>query len=120
MVLVKLDHLIFKANVYKSVFNGEVDGEFASDTECRLGRWYYDGLGKEVFGKCSSYKNMQQPHKEVHDNIKKAVECVKNGTCTQNSQNVMTYFENAEKASDQVVSVLDTMLQEEKSLRHNS
>ena len=118
MVLSKLDHLLFKANGYKTVFTGEATGHFSSDNECRLGKWYFEGTGKEKFGKCASYSKMAAPHKEVHDNIKKAVDCVKKGTCTQESQNVMTYFNSAEKASMKVVENLNAMLQEEKNYRH--
>ncbi len=120
MVLTKLDHLLFKANGYKTVFTNEATGEFASDTECRLGRWYLSGNGKDTFGKTASFSKMAAPHKEVHDNIKKAVECVKAGTCTEESQNVMTYFDAAESASIKVVESLNAMLEEEKVLRHNS
>jgi len=119
MVLTKLDHLLFKANGYKTVFTGEATGHFASDNECRLGKWYLEGTGKEKFGKCSSYSKMSLPHKEVHDSIKKAVNCVQQGTCTEESQNVMTYFNDAEKASIQVVEHLNSMLQEEKVMRHS-
>jgi len=118
MVLSKLDHLLFKANGYKTVFTGEATGHFNTDDECRLGKWYFEGTGKEKFGKCASYAKMAQPHKEVHDNIKKAVDCVAQGTCTQESQNVMTYFDAAEKASIKVIDNLNNMLAEEKALRH--
>ena len=118
MILSKLDHLLFKANGYKTVFSGEVNGKFVSDTECRLGNWYFNGLGKDKFGKCPSYSKMAAPHKEVHDNIKKAVECVANGTCTEHSQNVITYFQEAEKASQKVVENLNSMLAEERAYRH--
>ena len=119
MVLSKLDHLLFKSRGYKTVFTGDGSGHFKADNECRLGLWYFNGTGKEKFGKCSSYSKMATPHKEVHDNIKKAVDCVQKGTCTQESQNVMTYFDSAEKASIMVVEYLNAMLQEEKKLRHN-
>ncbi|MCX6075439.1 MAG: CZB domain-containing protein [Campylobacterales bacterium] len=119
MVLSKLDHLLFKANGYKTVFSGEITGSFASDTECRLGKWYFEGTGKEKFGKCASFSKMVEPHKEVHDSIKKVVECVKNGTCTIESKNVMTYFNAAENGSKKVVELLGTILEEEKRYRHN-
>jgi chromosome segregation ATPase len=117
-VLSKLDHLLFKANGYKTVFRQEVHTDFASETECRLGKWYDSGIGYEKFSKCPSYSKMSTPHKEVHDNIKKAVECVQAGTCTEEAQNVMTYFNSAEKASQQVIDTLSTLLEEEKSIRH--
>ena len=118
MILSKLDHLLFKANGYKTVFTGEATGNFSSDHECRLGKWYFEGTGKEKFGKCSSYNKIATPHKDVHDNIKKAVDCVQQGTCTQESQNVMTYFHSAEQASIKVMENLNAMLQEEKQIRH--
>jgi len=120
VVLAKLDHLLFKANGYKTVFDGQANAEFVNDKECRLGKWYLNGIGKEKFGKLSSYSKLATPHKEVHDNIQKAVECVKNGTCTQEAQNVISYFENAQVASKDVMHILDQMIDEEKSSRHTS
>jgi len=119
MILVKLDHLLFKANGYKTVFKNRVDDIFASDSECRLGRWYLDGIGKEVFSKTSSYSKLVTPHKDVHDHIKKAIDCVKAGTCTQNSVKIQTHFEDAEKASGLVRDILSSMLQEERTTRHS-
>ena len=117
-VLTKLDHLLFKANGYKTVFSGRVEGEFVSESECRLGQWYLEGQGKEKFGNCPSYSKLASPHKAVHDNIKKAVECVASNTCTEHSQNVMTYFKAAEEASQEVMSILNTMLDERKKSIH--
>ena len=119
MVLSKLDHLLFKTNGYKTVFTNKVESEFSTDSECRLGKWYLQGNGKEKFGKVPSYSKMAIPHKEVHDNIHKAVKCVQEGTCTQHSENVMTYFNSAENASVKVIEALKDMLEEEKSIRHN-
>ncbi len=119
IILTKLDHLLFKANGYKTVFNGEINAAFVSDRECRLGQWYLHGIGKEKFGQLSSYSKLAAPHKDVHDNIHKAIECVKKGTCTKEAQNVMTYFQNAQQASKLVMHTLDDMLKEEKSIRHN-
>jgi len=119
MILSKLDHLLFKSSGYRTVFTGEATSKFVSDNECRLGKWYFEGNGKDKFGKCPSYSKMAAPHKEVHDNIHKAVKCVVEGTCTEHSQNVMTYFDSAEKASQKVIANLNAMLDEEKSIRHN-
>jgi len=118
VVLSKLDHLLFKANGYKSVFMQKIDDTFASETECRLGKWYLEGKGRENFSKCASFAQMERPHKAVHNNIKKAIECVQAGTCTTEAKNVMTYFSDAEKASIEVTKVLSQLLQEERTLRH--
>jgi len=118
MVLSKLDHLLFKANGYKTVFTNEATEHFTTEKECRLGRWYSEGNGKEKFGKVPSYNKMAGPHKEVHDNIHKAVKCVQEGTCTKHAENVMTYFDAAEEASVKVIETLNAMLEEEKRIRH--
>lgn len=118
MVLVKLDHLLFKSNGYKVVFKGHSDTTFATDTECRLGKWYNQGIGREKFSKTSSFSSLEAPHRDVHVNIKKAVDCVAKGTCTEEAKNVMTYFSDAEKASQKVIQILDAMLREERNSRH--
>ena len=58
-------------------------------------------------------------YKDVHDHIKKAIDCVKAGTYMQNSVNVQTHFEDAEKASVLVGDILSSMLQKERSIRYS-
>ncbi|MCD6260017.1 MAG: CZB domain-containing protein [Helicobacteraceae bacterium] len=118
MILVKLDHLLYKANGYKAVLNGKVHMTFASHTECRLGKWYTDGLGKERFGKSASFAKLDKPHQEVHDNIKKAIALVENESYIQEHKNTINYMKQAEAASQKVIETLDDMLQEERSYRH--
>ncbi|MBU0719705.1 CZB domain-containing protein [bacterium] len=117
IVLVKLDHLLFKSNGYSTVFRDKLEGTFADHHSCRLGKWYESGLGKEVFSKTKSYSKLDTPHSIVHDNIIKAVKCVEEGTCLTEVDNVLTYFERSEVASSDVISTLDAMLEEEKILR---
>lgn len=117
MVLIKLDHLLFKANGYKSVFSLKVENEFVNHHNCRLGKWAEDGKGAEMFGNTPSFKKLEAPHKSVHDNIILAVKCVTAGTCGQESKNVMTYFKDTERASREVIETLDAMLYEERQKR---
>jgi methyl-accepting chemotaxis protein len=117
MVLVKLDHLLFKAKGYKSVFTNKADDEFADHHHCRLGKWAEGGKGAEIFGQTPSFRTLETPHKLVHDNIISAVKCVSAGTCGQESKNVMTYFKEAEAASHKVIETLNAMLLEERQKR---
>ncbi|MCE5180630.1 MAG: CZB domain-containing protein [Betaproteobacteria bacterium] len=64
----KVDHLIFKFEIYK-VFMGlsaRTPSDFASHTSCRLGKWYYEGDGKDCFSLLHGYKEIELPHKAVH------------------------------------------------------
>lgn len=117
VVLVKLDHLLFKSRGYKTVFLNRVDGEFVDHHSCRLGKWYDNGIGKQVFGTMHSYPKLEVPHKTVHDRIHDAIHCVKSGTCGENATNVMTYFRDAETASREVFNLLSSMLVEERQKR---
>ena len=72
----KFDHLIFKFEVYQ-VFMGLSDkrlDEFAAHTDCRLGKWYYEGEGKACFAQLDGYRTMESPHVEVHRHGRAAVD----------------------------------------------
>ncbi len=117
MVLVKLDHLLFKSKGYKSVFNLKAEGEFADHHHCRLGKWAEGGKGAEIFGTTPSFRKLEAPHKAVHDNILSAINCVNANTCVKESSNIRKYFANAETASQEVIQTLGSMLTEERQKR---
>jgi methyl-accepting chemotaxis protein len=118
MILAKLDHLLFKANAYTTVFTEQTHTHLSTDTECRLGKWYFEGTGKEKFGKCASFAKLEQPHKEVHSFIHKALEPLENNTLEKESLSVAKNFKEAENASQKVIEVLNTLLEEERRFRH--
>lgn len=117
MILAKLDHLLFKANGYKTVLSNKIAFEYKNETECRLGVWHTQGVGKEKFGNCSSYQRLFAPHRSVHENIHKAIECVSNGRCIQDADALIEYFKRAEQASKEVMDLLSAMLAEERKSR---
>lgn len=67
--LAKVDHLIYKFRVYKVLFglSDETINQFTSHTACRLGKWYYEGEGKTSFSQLPGYREIEIPHKRVHD-----------------------------------------------------
>lgn len=117
MVMMKLDHVLYKFKGYKSVFSLTLEDEFADHHHCRLGKWAERGKGAEIFGNTPSFRKLETPHKAVHDNILSAVKCVSSGTCGTESKNIMTYFQEAERASHDVVEILNAMLNEERQTR---
>ncbi|ADZ90137.1 methyl-accepting chemotaxis protein [Marinomonas mediterranea] len=103
---VKLDHIVWKGEVYAAalgILDKNVD-DFADHTMCRLGLWYHDE-GLEKYGKSSSFRQLDEPHKEVHRNGKEALALVMSG---QKSE-AIKYFKQMEDASVQVMSLLDSL-----------
>lgn len=76
----KIDHILYKFEIYR-VFMGVSDrsaDSFASHTTCRLGKWYFDGEGKQ-FAKLDGYSAIATPHEAVHRNGKEAVIAYRSG-----------------------------------------
>jgi methyl-accepting chemotaxis protein len=65
--LAKIDHVIYKHNVYALIFGEQSSFKATSHQECRLGQWYSNGVGKENFSKMASYPKLEQPHAIVHE-----------------------------------------------------
>src|SRR5574343_513441 len=79
--LANIEELTLKLEVYK-VLLGLSDlkpGELPDETQCRLGRWYYEGEGRAEFSRLPGYREMEGPHKAVHDQARQAVECYRSG-----------------------------------------
>lgn len=66
--LAKIDHLLYKFEVYKVLFqlSDKAVHDFAEHTQCRLGKWYYQGEGHDCFSKLPGYREIEQPHILVH------------------------------------------------------
>jgi uncharacterized protein YoxC len=65
--LAKLDHLLWKVNTYLSVNEGKPVFDFVDHHNCRLGKWYYEGEGKDFFSSSVHYKALERPHEIVHE-----------------------------------------------------
>ncbi len=64
--LAKLDHVIYKNNLYQLIFGGTHNFKPVDHTSCRLGQWYNVGLGKQEFSFVPSYKGLDKYHHIVH------------------------------------------------------
>ncbi|MFA7269153.1 MAG: methyl-accepting chemotaxis protein [Sterolibacterium sp.] len=105
--LAKMDHLIFKFEIYK-VFMGiseKTADNFASHQTCRLGKWYYEGEGKECFSRLDGYREMESPHTDVHKHGREAVTQFLMGNFPQGIESVGAM----ELASASVLACLERM-----------
>jgi hypothetical protein len=79
-----------------------------------LGTWYYEGQGQELFSNVPSYPRMEAPHANVHQNIHEAVGLLGKhwGNDAEIQERIYQRFEAAERASEEVVQVIDLMVEE--------
>jgi hypothetical protein len=116
--LVKVDHFLFKQNGYRVIHQGAHSAESrAIQTDhrgCRLGTWYYEGQGAEMFSHVPSFNRLEAPHARVHQHIQEAVGLLGGGWDKDpEAQNrIYGHYEAAERASEEVVQVLDRMVEE--------
>ncbi|AYH42241.1 methyl-accepting chemotaxis protein [Azoarcus sp. DN11] len=78
--LAKLDHLIYKMEVYKVATGNSAKrpDEFSDHHKCRLGHWYYDGAGKR-FVSLPAFRRLEAPHARVHESGRRGLERLLSG-----------------------------------------
>ncbi|MBL3520563.1 CZB domain-containing protein [Arcobacter lanthieri] len=110
--LAKLDHVIYKNNLYQLIFGNDNNFKPVDHHNCRLGKWYDTGLGKEQFSFVPSYKGLEKYHHTVHHEANiLAKECSGNSvSCSK--QLIEDKIDLVEKASQQVFIYLDKILEE--------
>ena len=111
MSLAKLDHVIWKVNTYLSVAKREPAFKFVDHKNCRLGKWYSEGLGKKYFSHTPSYSKLDKPHSIVHNGTHHVFETIsKSGKIDYDK--LIKSFEEMENASGDVFKLLDKILHE--------
>ncbi len=105
--LAKVDHLIYKFEVYR-VLLGQSDKQadaFDSHTACRLGKWYYEGEGVACYSRLPGYREMENPHMLVHKHGVEAIRLYREGQ----RDAAVKAVEKMESASMEVLKSLERM-----------
>jgi len=107
--LAKVDHLVFKFQVYSVLMklSDKQPEDFSSHTQCRLGRWYYEGEGVSSFSKLSGYAEVEQPHVLVHQAGTHAIQAFHSG----DMQSCINDIQTMEHASLKVLEALEKIAQ---------
>lgn len=114
--LIKIDHIIFKNSAYTTLLHE--DKEQAKHTvdghNCRFGKWYYEGKGKEMFSHTSAYKRLEKPHLTVHDDMLGLKPYIENKTVMlkKNFPIITSAMADMEKNSMILFKLLDEMIDE--------
>lgn len=117
-LLTKLDHIIFKQNGYIAIESQDdcpQQKAIAVDHHnCRLGKWFYEGIGHENFRTTSAYGKLEQPHAAVHDSTQQAYK-LSRGNWNENFtqlDDIVKHMQQAEDASGLVMQYIDEMVEE--------
>ncbi len=117
VVLAKIDHILYKSRAYNSLISLKKVLKSVNSHECNLGKWY-DTEGKERFSTTSAYAKIAKPHNIVHTNANKNLSCLDsqhpNEYVLEHADEVLHSFEEMENASEELFSLMDTMLIETK------
>ena len=108
MSLAKLDHVLWKVNTYYSAVTKKEQFKFVDHHNCRLGKWYYEGDGKDNFSKTSNYSKLETPHAIVHNGTHKVFELMV--AQPVDTKALAAAFDEMEQGSDAVFKTLDEIL----------
>ena len=126
--LIKVDHVVYMQNAYRTV---EINDAMPEDSQkitedhlnCNFGRWYYNEEGKGSYGHLPVYNSLAAPHERLHDNVHAVIDEMKNQawqTSASSQQNIVKYFNDAEQASSELVQLVDQMVSEKEKFETSS
>ncbi|MEE4277748.1 MAG: methyl-accepting chemotaxis protein [Halieaceae bacterium] len=110
MSLAKLDHVLWKVNTYRSIINGGAAFEFVDHRNCRLGNWYYSGAGRDRFAETPAYRELEQPHAQVHNSTRSIFDLLTQGASESDIEALQRAVDEMESGSEGVFRILDSML----------
>lgn len=62
---VKLDHVLWKGDIYKRLLDESTDLHVNDHKQCRLGKWYYAKEGQHYID-IDAFRKIEKPHTQVH------------------------------------------------------
>lgn len=119
--LVKVDHIIYKDRAYTAIMhqNEKVAEACLDHHDCRLGDWYYNGIGKELFAHTTAYKMLESPHMMVHTKVLETLKCVTKTDCfdIKNKDIIVKNMTVVEENSSILFDLLEKMIVEANTSR---
>lgn len=108
--MVKMDHVVWKIQVYRAILvDKHLDPhQFSDHEDCRLGRWYRSSDVAGRLGGGRNYRELNDPHRELHNVGVEAVDLFRAGKLKES----LDKLNAMESASTRVMSSLDRLAQE--------
>ena len=109
-ILVKIDHTLFKASALQSILNRkEANPPFGNHHVCRMGKWY-DDSGMKRFGHTQAFKDIEAPHKIVHESVLNSMRYIQGSdSVLDHADEIVKNFTKMEEASHILFHLLDEM-----------
>lgn len=110
--LAKIDHVLYKQALYSLIFKMSNEFNQTDAHSCRLGRWYYEGMGKQEFSQTSGYKKIEVPHNSIHNEANALVKQLLDTNQLVPKQTIDGKVNMIEDLSNQIFVAIDEMLNE--------
>ncbi|MCX7897755.1 MAG: CZB domain-containing protein [Rhodocyclaceae bacterium] len=83
-------------------------------TQCRLGKWYYEGHGKAAFSQLPAYAALEAPHRRVHEGAQAALAAAQEDWLHDEAvlQRIVDHMRSAEEGSQGVIRLIDEMMKQ--------
>ncbi|MDR0454192.1 MAG: CZB domain-containing protein [Deferribacteraceae bacterium] len=117
--LAKLDHALYIHRLFNYIQPelGVKDFAKVDHNNCRLGKWYNVGMGKQEFSSTASYPKLEKPHGVVHtfaNNIASLENTLIN--IVEKESEICNMLDKVSEARLDVFKHIDSMLEEKTSL----
>jgi methyl-accepting chemotaxis protein len=117
-LLTKVDHIVYKQNGYIAIENAqdcpEASAINVTHRECRLGLWYFEGIGFDQFKYTHAYQKLDHPHHDVHRFTQQAYSFSRQNWIENPElfNKIIQNMEQSEAASYEVMNGIDAMVEE--------
>jgi len=109
---VKADHILYKANTYNTVlYDDGNESPRITHNDCRFGKWY-NGEGRETFGRTKSFTAIEPIHAKVHDAANRNIALTDKPLSKKEIPQIIGNFKEMEEASLELFDKLDQMADE--------
>ncbi|HSP32247.1 MAG TPA: CZB domain-containing protein [Halomonas sp.] len=103
----KLDHAVWKCQLYKQLLSANTDTPLEDHHQCRLGRWHRQGEGYQRYARTEAYRSLTAPHRRMHESGAEALKYARLGD--RNGQ--LAALGVMEEASQQLALQLDNLME---------
>ncbi|MEQ8664063.1 MAG: methyl-accepting chemotaxis protein [Gammaproteobacteria bacterium] len=105
---VKMDHAVWKADLYGMLRAARPGDAVSGHKECRLGLWYYDGEGATRYATQAAFRALEAPHQAVHEHGRAALRAAQAG----DHAGVTRALAEMEQSAEAVIGALDRIISE--------